>query len=119
MRKSKLELYEEILSALVDRQLSVDSIAFQCNIDCATATDLVDFLEKNQLIENNHDYAKVRYSLTTRGEEVYKTLAKTERLNEMKKSLTNIKKDKLSLPSLAELKELARDRLLARSRSRQ
>jgi predicted transcriptional regulator len=118
MRKSKLELYEEILSALVDRQLSVDSLASQCNIDCATATDLVDFLEKNQLVENNHDYAKKRYSLTTRGEEVYKTLAKTKRLNEMQKSLTNIKEDKLALPSLAELKEFARSRLLARPRSR-
>jgi predicted transcriptional regulator len=119
MRKSKLELYEEILSALVDRKLSVDSLSSQCNIDCSTATDLVDFLEKNQLVENNHDYAKKRYYLTTRGEEVYKALAKTERINEMQKSLTNIKEDKLALPSLAELKEFARSRLLARPRSRQ
>jgi predicted transcriptional regulator len=118
MRKSKLELYEEILSALVDRQLSVDNIAIQCNIDCATATGLVDFLEKNQLVENNHDYAKKRYSLTKKGEEVYKTLAKTKRINEMQKSLAKIREDKFTLPSLAELKELVRTRLLARSRSR-
>ena len=130
MRKSKLELYEEILSALVDRKLSVDNIAVQCNFDWATAKDLLDFLEKNQLVENNHDYAKVRYSLTTRGEEVCKTLSKTKRLNEMQKSLTNIRENKLALPalaevkefahipSLAEVKEFARTRLLARPRSR-
>ena len=118
MRKSKLELYEEILSALVDRKLSVDNIAVQCNFDWATAKDLVDFLEKNQLVENNHDYAKVRYSLTTRGEEVCKTLSKTKRLNEMQKSLTNIRENKLALPALAEVKEFARTRLLARPRSR-
>lgn len=118
MHKSRLELYEEILSALVERGLSVDNLASQCNIDRATAIDLVDFLEKNQLVENNHDYAKVRYSLTMKGTEVYKTLAKTKRLNEMKKSLANIKEDKHSLPSLAELKEFARSRLLARPRAR-
>ena len=123
MRKSKLELYEEILSALTDRQLSVDNLATQCNIDCATATDLVDFLEKNQLVENNHDYAKKRYFLTKKGEEVHKTLAKTKRINEMQKSLAKIREDKFALPSLhtpslAELKELVRTHLLARSSSR-
>ena len=41
MHKSKLELYEEVLSVLVDRSLSVDNIAFLCNIDCATAVDLL------------------------------------------------------------------------------
>ena len=44
--------------------------------DYATAADLVDFLEKNQLVENNHSYIKVLYSLITKGEEVYKTLTK-------------------------------------------
>jgi predicted transcriptional regulator len=118
MRKSKLELYEEILSALADRQLSVDNLAIQCNIDCATTTELVNFLEKNQLVENNHDYAKKRYSLTKTGEEVYKTLAKTKQINEMQKTLANFREDKLTLPSLAEMRKLVRTRLLARSRSR-
>jgi predicted transcriptional regulator len=44
MQKSKLEFYEEILSALVDQNLSVDNLAFLCNIDCATVTELLDFL---------------------------------------------------------------------------
>ena len=81
----------------------------------------------HELVENNHDYAKVRYSLTTRGGEVYKTLSKTKRLNEIQKSLKNIREDKRALaevkefariPSLAEVKEFARTRLLARPRSR-
>jgi predicted transcriptional regulator len=128
MRKSKLELCEEILSKLSDGQLSIDSITFQCNIDYATVIDLVDFLEKNQLVENNHDYAKKLYSLTKIGGEIYNSLAKTKRINEMQKSLTNIKEDQLSfpflaeikefIPSLAEVKEFARTRLSARNRSR-
>jgi predicted transcriptional regulator len=87
MQKSKLELYEEILLALVDQNLSVDSVAFLCNIDCATAAELLGFLEKNRLVENNHSYIKVLYSLTPRGEAVYKTLTKTKRLNKLKESI--------------------------------
>ena len=102
MRKSKLELYEEVLSALVDKNLSVDNLAFLCNMDCATATELLDFLEKNRLVENNHSYTKVLYSLTERGEAVYESLTKTKRLNKLKKSIKTIKEPKHALPTLAE-----------------
>jgi predicted transcriptional regulator len=94
MHKSKLELHEEILSALIDQNLSVDNLAFLCNIDCATVKELLDFLEKNQLVENNHSYTKVLYSLTERGEAVYKTLTKAKRLNKLKESMKNIKETK-------------------------
>ena len=98
MRKSKLELYEEVLSALVDQNLSVDNIAFLCNIDCATAAELLDFLEKNRLVESNHSYIKVLYFLTERGEAVYKTLTKAKRLNKLKESIKAIKEPKPPLP---------------------
>ncbi len=102
MRKSKLELYEDILSALVDKNLSVDNIALLCNMEYATAIDLLNFLEKNQLVENNHSYIKVLYSLTTKGEEVYKALTKDKRLRKMKKSVKTIKETKYAPPSLVE-----------------
>ena len=102
MRKSKLELYEDILSALVDKNLSVDNIALLCNIEYATATDLLNFLEKNQLVENNHSYIKVLYSLTTRGQDVYKALTKDKCLSKMKKSIKNIKEIKYAPPSFVE-----------------
>lgn len=102
MRKSKLELYEEVLSSLVDQNLSVDNIAFLCNIDCATIAELLDFLEKNRLVENNHGYTNVLYSLTTRGEEVYKSLTKTKRLSKLKKSIKTIKETEHALPIRAE-----------------
>ena len=98
MHKSKLELHEEILSALVDQNLSVDNLAFLCNIDCATVKELLDFLEKNQLVENNHSYTKVLYSLTEKGEAVYKTLTKAKRLNKLKESIKNIKETKPTPP---------------------
>jgi len=101
MRKSKLERYEEVLSTLVDKYQSVDSIAWECNMDCATATKLIDFLEKNGLVEKNNRYSKVLYSLTTRGEAVYKTLTITKRLNKLKASMKS-KETKPMLSNLAE-----------------
>jgi len=98
MHKSKLELYEEVLSALVDHSLSVDNVAFLCNIDRRTAAELIGFLEKNRLVENNHSYTKILYSLTERGEAVYKTLTKTKRLDKLKESVKTIKETKPTLP---------------------
>ncbi len=91
MSKSKLELYEEILSALFDNNLSVDNLAFLCNMDYASVKNLLASLEKSQLVENNHSYTNVLYSLTPRGEAVYKSLTKTKRINKMKESIKNIK----------------------------
>ena len=98
MQKSKLELHEEILSKLFDQNLSVNNIAFLCNIDCATVKELLDFLETNKLVENNHSYVKVLYSLTERGEAVYKTLTKTKRLIKLKESIKNIKETRPTSP---------------------
>ena len=101
MRKSKLELYEEVLSALVDKRLSVDNLALLCNLDRATTGKLLDFLEKNRLVENNHGYIEVLYSLTTRGEEVLLSLTKTKRLQKLKESMKAIKETEHTLPALA------------------
>jgi predicted transcriptional regulator len=87
MRKSKLELYEEVLSALVDRYLSIEGLAIECNTDCATAAKRLDFLEKNRLVEEYFDTAKVFYSLTPRGKEVYKALTLTKRLGKLRESI--------------------------------
>ena len=102
MPKSKLELHEEILSALVDQDLSVDNLALLCDIDCATVKELLDFLEKNQLVENNHSYVKVLYALTPRGEAVYKSLIKTKRVNKLKESINAIKETEETIIPLVE-----------------
>ena len=110
MRKSKLELYEDILAALVDKYLSVDSLAYECNMDCAAVTKRLDFLVKNRLVEKNHCDKKVLYSLTTRGEAIHKTLAITQRLNKLKASIKIINKALHALPTIAEQNEEAAKR---------
>jgi len=90
MRKSKLELYEEVLSALVDKYLSIEGLAVECNTDAATVAKRLDFLEKNRLVEGYFDTAKVFYSLTPRGKEVYRALTVTKRLDKLKESIETI-----------------------------
>ena len=86
MRKSKLELYEDILSALANKYLSVDTIAFQCNMDCVSVIKRLEFLMQNSLVRESHCNQKVLYSLTTRGEAVHGTLPVTKRLKKLKKT---------------------------------
>jgi len=107
MRKSKLELYEDMLSALVDKYVSVDTLAFECNTDCVAVNKRLEFLIKNDLVEKNQCNQKVLYSLTTRGEAVHKALTITERLNKLKASIKIIDKALHKLPTLAEQNEEA------------
>jgi len=105
MRKSKLELYENVLSALMEKYLGIDTLAFECNMDCVAVNKRLEFLMKNGLVEKNHINKKVLYSLTTRGEAIYKTLAITQRLNKLKESIKIIDKALHALPAVAEQNE--------------
>lgn len=102
MPKSKLELYEDVLSALVDKYLSVDSLAFECNMDCVAVNKRLDFLIKNGLVEKNICSKKILYSLTTRGVAIHKTLAITKRLNKLKTTIQRIDEALQALPALSE-----------------
>lgn len=106
LRKSKLELYEDVLSALANKYyLSVDSLAFECNMDCMAANERLEFLMKNSLVKKNHINKKVLYSLTARGEAIYKTLAITKRLKKLKESVKTIGEALNALPAVAEQNE--------------
>lgn len=74
MRRSKLELYEAILEALVKEPLVTDDIAYQTNIDCAALGKYLDFLIKNDLVEERPSDSEDLYAITERGIAVLKTL---------------------------------------------
>jgi len=82
--KSKLENYEVLMAALVDRYLSVDSMAFACNMDCVAVNERLSFLIKNGLVEEKQVRSKKMYALTKRGQAIQKTLAITKRLEQLK-----------------------------------
>ncbi|MEM3824208.1 MAG: winged helix-turn-helix domain-containing protein [Candidatus Bathyarchaeia archaeon] len=74
MRKSKLETYEEILGALVKNPLTIDSIAYETNMECSVVERRLDFLIKNGLVEERNSGRKTLYAITERGVAVFKTL---------------------------------------------
>ena len=90
MRKSKLENYEAILQALVDRYLSVDSLAFSLGMDCVQVIERLAFLTKNGLVEEKQCHNKTLYALTKRGMTIQKTLAITKRLDELKATIKTV-----------------------------
>ena len=102
MRRSKLELYEDVLTALADRHLTVDAIAYACNMDCIVLRQRLDFLDKNGLVEERHYDKKTRYALTRRGLAIYRTLAITKSLEKLQTNIKRIDEALQSIPSFSE-----------------
>jgi predicted transcriptional regulator len=75
MRRSKLESYEAILSALVKKPLTIDRIAYETDMDCAILKQRLDFLQKNDLVEERTPSKKTLYAITEKGMSVLKTLS--------------------------------------------
>jgi len=74
MRRSKLEMYEAILEALVKSPLSNDQIGYEASIDCKAVSRYLDFLIQNGLVEDRIQGNKTLYAITERGLTVLKTL---------------------------------------------
>jgi predicted transcriptional regulator len=102
MRRSKLELYEAILNALVNKALTVDSIAYACNMDCVALRQRLNFLMKNGLVEEKSYKDKTRYVLTPRGLAIFKTLALTKSLEKLQTNMKRIDEALQAIPSLSE-----------------
>jgi predicted transcriptional regulator len=101
MRRSKLELYEAILKALVNKALTVDSIAYACNMDCVALRQRLYFLMKNGLVEEKSYRKKTWYALTPRGLAIFKTLALTKSLEKLQTSMKRIDEALQAIPSLS------------------
>ena len=105
MLRSKLELYEDILRALVDKPSTVDKIAYECNMDCVALRQRLDFLVKNGLVEEENCKKKTVYALTRRGLAIFKTLAITRRLEKLQTTMRMIDEALQAIPSLSEYNE--------------
>ena len=105
MLRSKLELYEDILRALVDKPSTVDKIAYECNMDCVALRQRLDFLVKNGLVEEESCKKKTVYALTRRGLAIFKTLTITRRLEKLQTTIRMIDEALQAIPSLSEYNE--------------
>ena len=75
MRKSKLELYIDILEALVNKPLTLDYIAYEINMDCTILRQYLDFLIKNSLVEERESEKRTPYAITEKGISVLRALS--------------------------------------------
>ena len=105
MRRSKLELYEDILTALVDKPLTVDTIAYACNMDCIALRQRLNFLAKNGMVEEKTYKKKTRYALTRRGLAIFKTLTIARRLEKLQTTIKNMDEALKALPAFSEYNE--------------
>ena len=97
MHRSKLELYAEVLHALAKKPLTIDSIAYECNMDCVILGQRLDFLAKNGLIQQENYLKKKRYALTKRGRAISKTFVITRRLEKLQTTI-KVPSDALQMP---------------------
>ncbi len=105
MQKSKLELYEDILTALVDRRLTVDAIAYACDMDCVALRQRLDFLVKHGMVEEKTYKKKTRYALTRRGVAIFKTLTITRRLEKLQTTIKKMDEALKMIPAFSEYNE--------------
>lgn len=105
MHRSKLELYAEVLHALAKKPLTIDSIAYECNMDCVILGQRLEFLAKNGLIQQEKHPKKTRYALTKRGRAISKTLVITRRLEKLQTTSKMLDAALQMLPALSEYSE--------------
>jgi predicted transcriptional regulator len=105
MRKSKLELYEDVLSALVNKPLTVDAIAYACNMDCIVLRQRLDFLLKNGLVEETNFRNTACFALARRGLAIFSTLTITKRLEKLQTTIKKIDEALRTIPALSEYNE--------------
>lgn len=74
MGRSKLEVYEAILEALVSKPLSVENIAYEADMDCTVLVERLDYLLENGLVGLRPIGKKGGYAITDRGVAVLKAL---------------------------------------------
>lgn len=75
MRRSKLEVYIDILEVLAIRgPLKLTHIMYKSNVNCSVLKDQLEFLIKNTLVEERIlRKEKVVYAVTSRGLQILKS----------------------------------------------
>ena len=87
LRRSRLETYEAILSALAKRPLTIDSIAYRTNMDCTLVGRYLESLTKHGLVEEKFTNKRKLYAITERGIAVFRTLSFQRYLDKIAKTI--------------------------------
>jgi predicted transcriptional regulator len=102
MRKSKLESYEDILEVLVNEPLAFEQIAHRVNMEPSLLRQRLDFLMKNNLIEERPSDKKISYAITERGTAVLRALNFQKYLGKIKDKIRAIDEALQVIPDISE-----------------
>jgi predicted transcriptional regulator len=82
MRRSKLEMYIDILDVLAFKgPLKLTHIMYKSNVNCSVLKEQLDFLLKNSLVEERiMKRERVVYALTQRGMSVLKSFREIKQI---------------------------------------
>lgn len=96
MRRSKLEMYVDILSVLAHRgPLKLTHIMYKANVNCSVLSEYLDFLIQKELVEErNAQKNRTVYAITQRGVTVLKYFG------ELKQALPILEEDRKQVPPL-------------------
>ena len=101
MRRSKLEMYVDILSVLALRgPLKLTHIMYKANVNCSVLREYLDFLMKHELVEERKVQGRkarsnrIVYAITQRGITVLKYF------RELKQALPIVEEDQKRVPPL-------------------
>jgi predicted transcriptional regulator len=89
MRRSKLEIYIDILNVLALKgQLKLTHIMYKSNVNCKVLKEQLEFLMKNNLVEEKIlRKEKVVYGITSKGMQVLKYFREIEQVFPMKEEV--------------------------------
>jgi predicted transcriptional regulator len=90
MRRSKLELYQEILEGLREGPLTVDRLSYETSIDCNGLKQRLNFLIRNGLVQEKVIKKVTAVAISDRGLAVLKALDVQKHLERVKKAMMTV-----------------------------
>jgi predicted transcriptional regulator len=89
MRRSKLEIYIDILNVLAQKgQLKLTHIMYKSNVNCKVLKEQLDFLIKNKLVEERIlRKERTVYGITQKGIQVLKYFREIEQVFPLKEEV--------------------------------
>jgi predicted transcriptional regulator len=87
MRKSKLELYQDILETLKIKPITVDRLSYKTGMDCGVLRQRLNFLIANHLVRERLSNRKAVFAVSERGVAVLRALDIQKRLEDVRDTM--------------------------------
>ncbi len=89
-RRSRLELYLDVLKAIYDGRQAPSRVVYAANLSYDRVINCIDFLIDHNLVEKVDGIAKKRYTVTESGKNVVKYFSEIEKRMRRNKHLENL-----------------------------